>query len=269
MKKSPSVVIAEIAAEHLGSYLRTHNQQHEGYYLSYRRSFDNEHRIICTRCKIFWDSELSGLRFIEKNRIERAGVVITDYEQLGEIHISAAIGLVHILTSFKGAVRLVTLSRLIDENKNVMKGLIATQYDVNGKYHVPATSPLYMMRQDVKHNDIFLDSGTTVFEVGDPEYEQHANILAEIEKGDVSVFATSANLRQKKTDGTCAFDINDRKRIAEAIQKEIMKNNMTEENAAIFATVDRKTLRKILCAETSVRPLTIKKTLEAFGLSLF
>lgn len=93
-----------------------------------------------------WCDDRDALTFAEYQEFFNADQRRRDFSQGGVVHISSDIGLLHLLTSWRGAVRLITLTRLRLPSQ-MMYGAILTQADQNIGYK-PALSPIVFYKRD-------------------------------------------------------------------------------------------------------------------------
>jgi hypothetical protein len=76
--------------------------------------------------------------------LEAAAIGQIDNSQSGHIHISQTTGLMHLVTSVEGAVRLITLTKMIG-GEEIMRGAVLTQIDRDAHY-LPAFSPIVLTK---------------------------------------------------------------------------------------------------------------------------
>jgi len=129
-----------------GGYTRDQVEHYMGRYHSIRRSVTHPENFLGSLVDIFWDDELRGARFTESNKFVASDGRKMDFSQSGTVHISAQIGLVHLLTARFGALRLITLTRLQLADP-VMYGAILTQVPEAGSY-LPAKSTIHFRKLD-------------------------------------------------------------------------------------------------------------------------
>lgn len=175
----------DVADDEHGGYTRHHYEACVGTFVAYRRSFTVANAIVKSAYRISWSDELNCLAFVEdqkfsSNQSEEAN----NYSQSGEVFISNAIGLLHFLTKFEGALRLVTLKRL-DADSLRWGGVVLTQ--ARGPYFHPSASPIYLRRAD----DSEFGLGAKIINASDPEFGEANTLLNEIDR-DVASFAVGA-----------------------------------------------------------------------------
>ncbi len=130
------------AAEAYGGYMLSAYEAYVGTYVAYRRGFANALGLYRSVYEIDWDDEQSRLRFFELQRFRGSGEKAVSSSHAGGIYISPHTGLIQLLTTFQGALRLVTLTRFrLGDNK--LAGLILTQSD-RDLYFQPAASAIYL-----------------------------------------------------------------------------------------------------------------------------
>jgi hypothetical protein len=88
-------------------------------------------------------AEDEGLIFREHSQFQ-AGRRHVDNSQSGRVYVSQTTGLMHLVTSVEGSVRLVTLTKMIGGNE-VMRGAVLTQIDRDAHY-LPAFSPIVLTK---------------------------------------------------------------------------------------------------------------------------
>jgi hypothetical protein len=126
----------EVADAKYGEYPRGPYRKYEGGYFAYRRSFSSSARLMRTVVEIEWAEE-EGLIFSEHSHFQ-AGRKQIDNSQTGHLYISQTTGLMHLVTSVEGAVRLITLTKMIGGDE-VMRGAVLTQIDRDAHY-IPSIS---------------------------------------------------------------------------------------------------------------------------------
>jgi DNA-binding Xre family transcriptional regulator len=132
----------EVAEAKYGEYPRGPYRKYEGGYFAYRRSFSSAARLMRTVVEIEWVEE-EGLSFIEHSQFQ-AGSKRIDNSQKGHVHISQTTGLIHLVTSVDGAVRLITLTKMFGGDE-VMRGAVLTQIDRDAHY-IPSISAIVLTK---------------------------------------------------------------------------------------------------------------------------
>ena len=137
------------AADAYGGYQLAAFEGYLGTYTAYRWVFSDKPEIARSIYEIDWDEDLRRLRFFELQRFEGAGKKTVSSSHAGGIHISPLTGLLHLLTTYQGALRLVTLSKFrLGDTK--LRGAILTQSD-RDLYFQPAVSPIFLDRLPGRH----------------------------------------------------------------------------------------------------------------------
>ncbi|MEZ5857240.1 MAG: helix-turn-helix transcriptional regulator [Hyphomicrobiaceae bacterium] len=130
------------AAEAYGGYMLSAYEAYVGTYVAYRRGFAGSTGLYRSVYEIDWDEEQCRLRFFELQRFRGSGEKAISSSHAGGIYISPHTGLIQLLTTFQGALRLVTLTRFrLGDNK--LAGLILTQSD-RDLYFQPAASAIFL-----------------------------------------------------------------------------------------------------------------------------
>ncbi len=137
------------AADAYGGYQLAAFEAYVGTYAAYRWVFSDKPEITRSIYEIDWDEDLRRLRFFELQRFESAGNKTVSSSHAGGIHISPLTGLLHLLTTYQGALRLVTLSKFrLGDTK--LRGAILTQSD-RDLYFQPAVSAIFLERLPGRH----------------------------------------------------------------------------------------------------------------------
>jgi transcriptional regulator with XRE-family HTH domain len=129
-----------------GGYLQSAYESYIGTYVAYRWVFADRREVSRSIYEFDWDDELHRLRFFELQRFQGPDKRAVSSSHAGGIHISPHTGLMHLLTTYQGALRLVTLSKFrLGDNK--LRGAILTQSD-REMYFQPAVSPIFLEKLD-------------------------------------------------------------------------------------------------------------------------
>lgn len=132
----------EVADALYGEYPRGPYRKYEGGYFAYRRSFSSPVRLMRTVVALEWSEDV-GLIFREHSQF-KAGRRQIDNSQGGHVYISQTTGLMHLLTKVEGAVRLITLTKMIGGDE-LMRGAVLTQIDRDAHY-LPSFSPIVLTK---------------------------------------------------------------------------------------------------------------------------
>jgi hypothetical protein len=132
----------EVADAEYGEYPRGPYRKYQGGYFTYRRSFSSAAYLMRSVIEIEWADE-EGLIFSEHSQFQ-SGSKRIDNSQKGHVYISQTTGLIHLLTSFEGAVRLITLTKMIGGDE-VMRGAVLTQIDRDAHY-IPSISAIVLTK---------------------------------------------------------------------------------------------------------------------------
>lgn len=123
-----------------GGYPKHSVEKYIGNYVAVRHSLGSNPNLHCSFYSFDWDNDKGALHFNEENKFIGSNDRLRDFSQGGSIYISPDIGLLHLMTSWRGAVRLITLSKL-RMNSNMMYGAVLTQSDQRFGF-MPALSPV-------------------------------------------------------------------------------------------------------------------------------
>lgn len=167
------------AGEEYGGYNLSTYESYLGTYVAVRRVFSNTSELFRSVYEIDWDEELGRLRFFELQRFRGANNRTVSSSHAGGIYISPHTGMVHMLTTFQGALRLVTLAKFgIGDTR--LRGVILTQSD-REHFFQPATSAIFLDRLAVRAKNSELERLVGPFGPADPSYKGAAEELSRIE----------------------------------------------------------------------------------------
>lgn len=181
----------DIADDKFGSYNLEHYEHYIGYFYAYRRSFTYPANILRSVYELAWcdDKGKEGLKFREIQQYQSHNSKRKiDFSQRGEVYISNATGMVQLLTSHKGALRLITLTKLRSDD-NTMNGIVLTQAQ-KAFYHQPSTSAICFQKlpDEITEEDVVGNIGP--IRPDDELYDIYHEFLLEIEKS-IGIFAIS------------------------------------------------------------------------------
>ncbi|MBS0243041.1 MAG: helix-turn-helix transcriptional regulator, partial [Proteobacteria bacterium] len=140
------------ASEAYGGYMLSAYEGYIGTYVAWRRIFSRNPEagadLYRSVFEFDWDEQLCRLRFLELQRFRARDDRRVTASQGGGIYISPYTGLIQLLTTFQGALRLVTLTRFrLGDNR--LRGLILTSMD-REQFFAPAASPIFLERIEGK-----------------------------------------------------------------------------------------------------------------------
>lgn len=171
------------APEEYGGYLLSAYAHYVGTYFSYRRVFSNKNEFFRSVYEIDWDDELRRLRFFELQRFRITETRTVSNTHAGGVHISPHTGIIHLLTTFQGALRLVTLHKF-RTGETRLRGLILTQSD-RDMFYQPAVSAIYLERMRVRRKNSELEKLIGAFGPADPEFTSVSEEISAIERNAV------------------------------------------------------------------------------------
>lgn len=151
----------EVAPDHLGGYSRTTYSEYEADYLIYRPSLAKPASIYRYVMTIDWDEVESGFRFVTCYKLDPARPEKAK-THTGPVSISAVTNLVHFVVTFRGSVRLVTVTKMRQAD-GIMRGSMLTHFeDLN--FFRPTVTPIVIKRLDGRDADLarhvrFIDEG--------------------------------------------------------------------------------------------------------------
>lgn len=180
---------AGIASEVLGGYNIEHYRDYLGCFIGYRRIFAQPELILRSIYRFSWqnDKGKQGLFFEEFQKYQPTASRRTiDYSQNGDIYISNNTGILQLLTVCKGALRLVSLTKMHGYEK-IMCGIVLTQAQ-QSVFHRPSTSAIFLRKTSALHIDdsVLSDVGPIGSEHSD--YTDANDMLVEVENN-IGIFA--------------------------------------------------------------------------------
>ncbi len=167
------------AGEEYGGYLLAAHAHYLGTYLAFRRVFSNRNELFRSVYEIDWDEELSRLRFFELQRFRGQDNRPVSSSHAGGVYISAHTGMIQLLTTFQGALRLVTLTKF-RMGDNRLRGAILTQSD-RDQFFQPAAAAIYLEKLETKRKNSELEKLVGPFGPTDASYKAASEELARIE----------------------------------------------------------------------------------------
>lgn len=160
----------------VGGYTYKQIQPYIGRFLTVRRGTTIPENLLTTMVEIYWDDELGGARFNETNKFTSSQGRELDYSQSGTVHQSPHIGVLHLLTSYEGALRLITLTRL-QVMEPIMYGAILTQVPEAGNF-VPSRATVHFRKLD----ELSVDAVEAKVGVITPEHADFGALEADLEE---------------------------------------------------------------------------------------
>lgn len=177
------------AGESYGGYMLSSYEGYLGTYVAYRRVFAARQELYRSVYDIDWDEALSRLRFLELQRFRGRDNRTVASSHGGGIYISPHTGLLQLLTTYQGALRLVTLARF-QLGDNRLRGLMLTQSD-RDRFFEPAVSAILLERLDGKRRLADLERLVGPIGTDDPAFASAEADLAAIER--VGIFTRLAD----------------------------------------------------------------------------
>ena len=178
-----------VSTDDHGGYGKGHVEDYLGLFVSYRRSFTFPQNMLRSVYEFQWSDAKKCMVFREVQKYQSPELMtVIDYSQEGEVFISHAIGLVHLLTRYRGALRLITLTKIRLDDMT-LRGSILTQ--AQGEfYYQPSVSPVIFQKANPSLTvDVVADQVGPI-RPGDADYERMNRALAEVERK-VAIFAVT------------------------------------------------------------------------------
>jgi transcriptional regulator with XRE-family HTH domain len=190
--------VGQVAAECYGAYARSYVDQYEGEYFAYRWSFTAP-RLLRTLFELTWSDEKECLAFHECSRFS-SGRKSSDFSQSGCVFMSMSMGVLHLLTTYHGAVRLITVTKT--PNGNPLRGAVLTQSE---PVYFPSVAPIVLFKipafERAKHEAM----------VGpiDASADEYADVCAELDEMQRTVvkLALGSGTRAVAVDGVQHLDV--------------------------------------------------------------
>lgn len=136
------------ADESYGGYLLSAYENYLGAYVAYRRVFSRRLELYRSVYELDWDEDLARLRFLELQRAASGNGAANGTggasQHAGGVYISPHTGMLQLLTTFQGALRLVTLNRF-RRGDDKLRGVILTQSD-RERFYQPAVSAIFLQK---------------------------------------------------------------------------------------------------------------------------
>ncbi len=171
------------AGENYGGYMLSAYESYLGTYIAYRRVFAGRNELFRSVYDIDWDEALCRLRFLELQRFRAKDNRTVASSHGGGIYISPHTGLLQLLTTFQGALRLVTLMRF-RMGDNRLRGLMLTQSD-RDRFFEPAVSPIFLERLEGKRPLAELERLVGPLGPDDPAFVSAEAELSSIERAGI------------------------------------------------------------------------------------
>lgn len=147
-----------------------------GTYLTVRQGMSNPENLLTTLVDISWDENEQIARFNETNKFISSEGKDYDYSQSGTVHISEKIGLIHLLTSVEGALRLITMTRL-QVMEPVMYGAILTQIPEAGTF-IPTKASVHFRKMGDQISSLRdIDVGVIT-----PQHDLYNSLLSDLDE---------------------------------------------------------------------------------------
>lgn len=167
------------AAEAYGGYLLAAYEDYIGTYVAYRRVFSERNELFRSVFELDWDDELSRIRFFELQKFAGANRAPVSSSHAGGVYVSAHTGVLHFLTTFQGALRLVTLSKF-RRGDDKLRGVILTQSD-RDMFYLPAVSAIFLQKLNGRRRPSELDRMVGTLSPEDAGFSEADAELREIE----------------------------------------------------------------------------------------
>lgn len=166
-----------------GGYTLENFSDYVGHYFVYRRSQRFPNNILRSIFDVAWDKRRQCLVFEEHQRYHSAETHSDiDNSQSGDVFYSNTIGLLHFVSQFRGAVRLMTVSkfRLNNPDDLTMHGIVLTQAKM--PFHYQPFAAAIIFQKTKKLSGDTLTHGAKLFRPAASEHKQINLDLIEVER---------------------------------------------------------------------------------------
>ena len=180
------------ADESYGGSLLSAYEDYLGPYLAYRRVFSRRNAIYRSVYELDWDEDLSRLRFLELQGNPNGRGADASTQHAGGVYISPHTGMLQLLTTFQGALRLVTLNRF-QRGSDKLRGVILTQSD-RERFYQPAVSAIFLHKLKGRQRLSELERRIGTLE---PDHADFGTAMAEIEEIERSAIFMAGPLSEK------------------------------------------------------------------------
>ena len=165
------------AGENYGGYLLSAYEDYLGAYVAYRRVFSRRPELYRSVYELDWDEDLGRLRGRELQRGPSGSGANGANQHAGGVYISPHTGMLQLLTTYQGALRLVTLNRF-RRGDDKLRGVILTQSD-RERFYQPAVSAIFLQKLGGRQRLSELER--RIGTIGET-HADYASALAEIEE---------------------------------------------------------------------------------------
>ncbi len=163
-----------------GSYNISHYADYIGIYFGFRHGLTVQNNFLRTVYEISWSGKKRCLEFLENQKYTSPNGRVQNYSQEGDIYIRNLTGMMHLLTSFRGSLRLITLCKM-KKDDSIFEGVIMTQIE-GSHYYSPGVSPFYLKKvEGVTDRDSLSEHVGNIFP-DDDAYRETALYLEEIQR---------------------------------------------------------------------------------------
>lgn len=163
-----------------GGYSEHEVSEFFGTFIGYRRVFSDERRLHRSAFEFRWSDTKRRLEFFESQRYSPSPGKWLTSSHAGGVYISRRTRLVHRVTRFQGAVRLMTL-HLPRIGEGLFRGVVLTQSE-RPLFYIPSVSAIFLQKLDEAKTNSELEQMTGSFGTDDPEFEYANAELISIEK---------------------------------------------------------------------------------------
>jgi hypothetical protein len=182
----------KVADPRYGSYAANNYSDYIGTYFAFRRALTDQTNFLRTIFQISWSERKRCLEFFEEQRYLSSAGRPVDFSQQGDIYINNDVGLLHLVTSDRGAIRVITLSKL-RRSDSILEGIVLTQLR-HSRYYSPAVSPIYLQKAEEVENRSEVSSLIGPIAPTHELYPTVAGYIAEVER-EVAYFPPDSSTR--------------------------------------------------------------------------
>ena len=158
---------AGIAPIELGGYSRDLYKDYVGSYFMFRNSYDFDDRIVCSYMQIYWDIDARCLKFRERQRNKSKDGSYFKYDFTGRLSIPPGMAIVQFVYSMRGLNRIITTTSLRGTEAPYFRGVLAGTNEISDVGFYPATTPVFILKNDQEPDDATLNRCVGSFPVGE------------------------------------------------------------------------------------------------------
>ncbi len=187
-----------VSSKRFGGYTRENYAMYQGEYTAYRRSYSYPDNIVASGFRFQWSYDERCMQFFEYGEYPPDRGTDQAHTNMGNIHISDFVDLLHLVTLYEGAVRTITLTKMRPRLRNRLHGIILSQADPNLSFR-PAVSPIVLVKLPEDDAGGKIQSRIGQIAPGDDAYGEINEWLNETEE-EIALFPSIKTRRNESAD---------------------------------------------------------------------